>query len=137
MKIYAFIFLLLTACSAPRYYDCPNETRLGADAALAQWESAADILQRADVFCQAEMPFKDIPCVTWWYGTGTIPGQRAKIVVFNDLAGPCMIHELHHGALYVDFSDGCTDHQQSCGWNELEIEEANDLYKTLIESETE
>jgi hypothetical protein len=109
---------------------------LGIDAAIATWHSAADIVARADVRCQKDPPFPTAPCVTWWYGTGPIPGQRARIVVQSDLAGLCMIHELHHGALYVDFKDGCTPHKESCGWNILEIEEANALFESLLERES-
>lgn len=121
----SYLLVIAGACTGTRYYDCPDSAEAGAQAGLAVFPSSIEILDRANVFCREADPLPKIPCVTWWFGTSS--AHRAKIEIKADLAAPCMIHEMQHSALQIDFEDDCPSHSPACGWSEEKIEEANRL----------
>lgn len=119
------VFVLTGCVPGPRFYDCPaGEGEAAVDVAIETWPSSAEILYRVDVFCRETEPMPSIPCLTWQYGSGQIPGQRAKYEVLSDLVGPCIIHEAHHSGIFIDRGDGCASHDPDCGWDAQSVDDA-------------
>lgn len=103
------LILLLSSCG-PRLIDCPP----GAEEALAS-AMPSESLGRMDVFCRQDEPRPNVPCLTWWYGSGV---ARGKMEAHAPLAGPCILHEAQHWAL-MDDGDACASHSPDCGWEDL------------------
>ena len=114
--------LALAGCHGPRIYDCPEaEVRSGFAAVLAEYPEVGPFLDRLDFVCKPYNPLPEAECVTWGYGTGPIPGQRAEVVVNVEYALECSVHEPYHAALHAH-GDGCPSHSEECGWSADSLE---------------
>lgn len=134
LKKILLLILLLSGCTqyGPKFIDCSDEKSAGIalDISLENMENIAEVVYRTDFICTEQQPMRNVACYVARTGDKDF-GNRGMIVMQDQYAGECVIHELYHVELGVKYGDSCHPHDIECNWDDKWLERLLDEYGEL------